>query len=180
MPELSVPETIEILHRHGISGFHVWSEKYNLPPTSTYEGVELLQTDEPDGWELRRWAQDGKTAWERAYPNEPESCAALLRELLDPAGDPVSDGYRELRSLWSHRPWRRNPVTRLELRATLAEFTVPRTAYSLVGGRPEGRYCLEERESGWRVFTVHSGIVQAEDLYDTESGRLTIEERLHD
>jgi len=174
MAELTVPETLELLDRHGVPdpAYHVWADRYGLPPKSVADGVELLALGEPAGWELRSW-RDGKTLWQRVYPDEASACAALLAALLGAAVEaatrPDVDAYRALRSLWLRRPWRRVPSGRTELLALLEEYGVPRSAYSLVGGRAEGRRCLEERTSDWRVFTVLDGARCAETTHESES-----------
>ena len=54
MAELTVPETLELLDRHGVPdpAYHVWADRYGLPPKSVADGVELLALGEPAGWEL--------------------------------------------------------------------------------------------------------------------------------
>ncbi len=60
-------------------------------------------------------------------------------------------------------------MNRAELRAALDAAEVQPRAYSLDGGLPDERLCLEERADGWAVYYSERGLRTTETLYPTES-----------
>ncbi|MEC3981399.1 hypothetical protein [Amycolatopsis sp. H20-H5] len=159
--DLTVPETMKLLARHGfITGFTVWSKTYDLPPTPVSDGWELVELS-GYGWILRL-RRGGRELSEAAYADESQACAALLAALL--GGSPSGAAARErpedvasLRARWACTPWRHSLSTREQLQAALSWLGVPESAYSLYGGGFQGRLCLEERDNGWRVYRFGDG-----------------------
>jgi hypothetical protein len=61
-------------------------------------------------------------------------------------------------------------MNRTHLRALLATEGVDPNAYSLAGGLPEDRYCLEQLSRGrWRTYFAERGIRRDEREFDSES-----------
>lgn len=167
--ELTVPETLELLRRHGIGGVHVWSPTYGMPPNPGAAGWELVE-HAGIGWDLR-WCERGRPITrETSFRSEPEACAALLRAVLAEPGQDTEHptAYDELRLRWRHTPWRREPSSRFALARELGALGVPRTGYSLYGGGRAG-LCLEERESDWRVFHRRDGRRDGESRHVDEA-----------
>lgn len=60
-------------------------------------------------------------------------------------------------------------MNKAELAAALAAAGVRPAAYSLDGGLPGERLCLEERADGWAVYYSERGLRTGETLYPTEA-----------
>ncbi|MBR7838952.1 hypothetical protein KDL01_37135 [Actinospica durhamensis] len=60
-------------------------------------------------------------------------------------------------------------MTKAELAAALAAAGVRPAAYSLDGGLPSERLCLEERPDSWAVYYSERGERTGETLYPTEA-----------
>lgn len=175
-PELTVHDAIALLRKHGhTTGYSIWSERNNLPLTRVDTGWQV--TDTGYGWLIYRSEHGERVTEYRCYTSESQVSAALLAGVLggEPPAPADSDAaFALLLSRWRHTPWRRQPVTRTALAGELARLGVPASAYSLFGGQFEGRLCLEERVSGWRLFRVRSG--QAEELLGSASESQTCAE----
>lgn len=54
------------------------------------------------------------------------------------------------------------------LRKRLANENIPENTYSLQGGLPDDRYCLEETNYGWNVYYCERGVQTELQHYESE------------
>jgi hypothetical protein len=59
-------------------------------------------------------------------------------------------------------------VTLDELSRTLMELGIRPRSYSLQGGTPDDRYCLERSSGGWAVYYSERGLRNDEQWFATE------------
>lgn len=59
-------------------------------------------------------------------------------------------------------------MTLVELASLLERVGIRPDAYSLEGGLPDDRYCIERRGSTWYVYYAERGNRNAERLFTTE------------
>jgi hypothetical protein len=59
-------------------------------------------------------------------------------------------------------------MDRQSLRAELNRLGIDREAYSLEGGLPVEKYCLEDRRRHWAVYYSERGLRSGERIFDSE------------